>query len=233
MLKKLIGRLSLFAAVAALAAGPQIASAQTVAPPINPNGVTAPYGSFYGLYLQQPLGVTSGGSGGSIGPGAALTAATSAISTSETVLATDPLGSAYLASGTTFNVKLFGTCTSSVANNSTFTLRFGSTGTTADPSIGTFVVAAATSGSAVPFALDIPVTVRTIGSGTSATIYGYGVLSNSGTTGIAASALTVAPLTASTFSSVVPAGILSVSYKSAASTTASTFQNAIISALHP
>jgi hypothetical protein len=192
-------------------------------------------GSIYGanLYPTNPLGVTYGGTGGSIGSGAALTAATAAINTTETIIATDSLGTASLAVGTTFDFKAYGTCTASAANNSTFTVRFGTTGTISDPSIATWTVTSATTGTAIPFQIDMPITVRTIGSGTSATVYASAALDNNGTTGISATTPYVNAVAVGGFPSNISAGILSVSYKSAAVTTTTTFQTAIIAMLHP
>ncbi len=186
------------------------------------------------LTLNQPLPVTSGGTGGAIGPGPALTAATAAINTTDTILATDPLGTASLAAGTTFDIKLFGTCTSSASNTSTFTIRFGTTGTTSDATVATLSLTSATSGTAIGFSLDTMLTIRTIGS--SATSAAYGTLANGASTGTGTGISVISAganaYTTSSFNSSVTSGILSISYKSSATTTTTTFQNAIITVNH-
>ena len=144
----------LFAFSGSVAMAQTVTNNGTQSTPTNPAGTT----------LLPALPVAIGGTGGYIGPGSALLAATSGLNTSETVLATDPLGPVPLAAGTTLDFKAFGTCTASAANNSTFTVRYGTTGTTADTAIATFVVASASSGTTIPFAVDIPFTVRTVGT---------------------------------------------------------------------
>ncbi len=183
--------------------------------------------------LGTPLGITSGGTGGSIGPGSALIADTGAINTTDTILLTNPIGSASLAAGTTFTIKLQGTCTSSAANTSTFTVRFGSGGNTSDTTISTFTLNASASGSATPFDAEIMITIRTIGSGTSATNYAMlRVTNNLSDIGIISAVGNVVIGTASGFNSTISSGILSVSYKTSASTTSTNFHNGIILCSH-
>lgn len=180
-----------------------------------------------------PLAVTSGGTGGAIGPGSALTSASAAINTTDTILVTNALGTASLAAGSTFAIKLQGTCTSTASASSTFTVRFGTTGTTSDATIATYTLPSASTGTAIPFDAEIMLTIRTIGSGTSATCYGMLRLTNNGSNGgIVTTGANVATPTASGFNSSISSGILSVSYKTSASTTTSTFQTGIIFDLH-
>ena len=156
-------------------------------------------------------------------PGNALVGASAAINTTETVLVTAPAGSNGINPGTTYRIMLSGTCTSTAANVSTFTVRLGTAGTTADTSIATFTVTAATSGTSIPFQVIINLTFRTVGS--SGTVSGDIVVLQTGTTGIAAAAVTVNQ-TASVAAPNTAANdcVLSCTYKSAATTTTSTFQ---------
>ena len=169
---------------------------------------------------------------------AGLVAATAGLNTTETILVKSALllptrtdfGQTLLGTlnvGSLIRVTINGTCTSTNADVSTFTMRAGILGTTADASIATWVVTSSGSGTAIPFTVVINVTVRTLGaSGT-----GYGTMSvqNTGVTGIAAvtntvvasaSAITALPTTTATF--------LDFSYVSAATTTTCTFQAATL-----
>lgn len=156
--------------------------------------------------------------------------ASAAINTSETVVAGGSTSLQLLAgqllAGNSIRVVLQGTCTSTAANTSTFRVKFGTNGTTADGTILSATTAAAqTSGTNIAFTVIIEATVRTVGA--SATIAGTFTLINQGTTGISTTATQVIAMTASAFDSTV-ASYISVSYVSAASTTTSTFQNGIV-----
>ena len=161
---------------------------------------------------------------------AVTTAASSAINTTETIivggLSNSKIPANTLQAGTTVRIVLNGTCTSTAANASTFRVRFGGAGTTADTAIGSATTAAAaTSGTAIPFTAVIVFTVRTVGA--SGTIAGTLTLTNQGTTGIATTASQVIALTVAAPDTSVDRW-LSVSYQSAATTTTSTFQNGVI-----
>jgi len=148
--------------------------------------------------------------------------ATSGINTTETIVLVDAgMGTGIWQVGNTIHCVLWGTCTSSVANVSTFTLRAGTGGTTSDASIATATVTAAASGTSIPFYVDIVFTITA--TGTTGTIAGAMNLTNNGTTGIAAAATTVASLTATATLNTTSATAISLSYKSAATTTTTTF----------
>jgi len=179
--------------------------------------------------------LTSGGAGiptwttpASSGQASIITA-TSGINTTETVvIKTAALPVNRLVAGTVIRVTLLGTCTSTGANTSTFALRFGTAGTTADGLIASAVTsAAATSGTNVPFRAVFEFIVRTVG--TSATGHGFLSLANSGTTGISSTS-TGDQIILPTFTSfnTTTGTIISATYKSALSTTTSTFQDAFI-----
>jgi hypothetical protein len=85
---------------------------------------------------------------------------------------------------------------------------------------------AATSGTNIPFTAIMELTVRTTGA--SATCYGYLTLINQGTTGIATAVARVSVGTFTAFNTTTASNIISATYKSAASTTTSTFQVAFV-----
>jgi hypothetical protein len=148
-----------------------------------------------------------------------------AINTTSTIISSNGIrmSANQLTAGTIIRCNIFGTNTSSAANNSTFTLYYGPNGTTADTAIATFVLASATSGSNVPFRLFLFATVRTIGAG--GTLYGYGDLDNNGTTGIYTLNNLVQALSGALAINTTAVGYLSLGYVSAATTTTTTFNN--------
>lgn len=157
--------------------------------------------------------------------GAPIVANSGAINTSATILATSNVN-AGLQVGTSFKITLIGTCTASVANASTFTVRFGTAGTTGDGTIATAAFTSATSGTNVPFKVEIFLTVRTVGSGSSATVVGYATAFSQGAAGVATGLIAqnteMIVTTDTAFNSTIN-GILSIGYISAATTTTSTF----------
>jgi len=160
----------------------------------------------------------------------AIIATSGAINTTETIIVgginNARLGANQAKAGTTLRATLQGTCTSTVANASTWRIRIGTLGTTADTAVLTAANSvAAASGTSIPFLCDVYLTIRTIGA--AATISGYIVLTNTGVTGISAVTVQVVTATAVAFNSTVDNWI-SVTYASAAATTTSTFQNAIL-----
>lgn len=157
---------------------------------------------------------------------ASIVAASAAINTTETIIASAAYHANKAKVGSVIRATLEGTCTSTAANASTWRIRLGPLGTTADTAIFTAANSvAAASGTDVPFKAELVLTVRTLGA--TATVAGYLVLMNTGVTGISAVTLQIVPATVLTFDSTVD-NILSVSYVSAATTTTSTFQNAFI-----
>lgn len=165
----------------------------------------------------------------------ATTATSGAINTTETIVAgglaingaTAVIPANSLQIGTTIKITMNGTCTSTAANVSTFTLRMGTAGTTADASVATAATSvAATSGTNIGFTATMLFTVRTIGA--TGTIVGAMTVSNTGITGISANNSQSIPLTATATLNTTTANYIEVTYKSAATTTTSTFQNGIV-----
>jgi hypothetical protein len=158
--------------------------------------------------------------------GASITATTAAINTTETVLVKTPaLTASRLVAGTVFRVTLIGTCTSSVANASTFAVRYGTNGTTGDALLATFTTpTAGTLATNVPFRAVIEITILTTGA--SATSYGAIQITTQtgGIIGAVTAATGIPTMTA--INTTTANAILSVTYKSAATTTTSTFQEA-------
>lgn len=155
-----------------------------------------------------------------------------AINTTETVITkTAALAANRLLAGTTIRVTLIGTCTSTAANTSTFSVRIGTNGTTADGLMEQAVTAvAATSGTNIPFKVVFEFTVRTVGA--SATSQGMLSLIQTGITGISAQTTQVVLPTFTNFNTTTASNIISVSYLSAATTTTTTFNNAFIEILY-
>ena len=151
------------------------------------------------------------------------------INTTETIIAKTPaLIANRLIVGTHIRMILTGTCNASVANTSTFTVRMGTLGTTGDTAIATAVTGVSGTGAAaIPFKAVIDFTVRTIGA--SGTGFITLQVDSQGLTGIIAAQTPAIILPAmSTFNTTTASNILSVSYKSAATTTTSTFKQAVI-----
>jgi hypothetical protein len=158
------------------------------------------------------------------------TADTGAINTTETIIAGGlnncRIKANSLKVGSVIRCTMQGICTSTVANASTWRARLGTAGTTSDGTIASAANSvAATSGSGIPFVAEMLLTVRTIGA--SATLSGYLRLINTGTTGISAVESQTVPVTATAFDSTVD-NWLEFTYVSAATTTTSTFHNAVI-----
>lgn len=159
-----------------------------------------------------------------------ITANSAAINTTETViLKTAALPANRLVAGTTIRITLMGTCTSSAANVSTFAIRIGTLGTTADGLIASAATPiAAVTGTTIPFKVVWEIVVRTTGA--SATSHSYCTLLNTGITGITTSStgnIIILP-TFTNFNTTTANNIISATYKSAAATTTCIFQNAII-----
>lgn len=166
---------------------------------------------------------------------AVITATSAGLNTTETIvvggLNNAKVSGNTLKVGSTFRVVLQGTCTATVGNASTFRVRFGTTGTTADTAIGAATTAAsAAAGTAIPFKVEIVFTVRTVGA--AGTISGKLALTNQGTTGIATVVSQTFSLTVAALDTTVD-NWLSVTYQSAAATTTATFQDASIEVVKP
>ena len=154
-------------------------------------------------------------------------AASAALNTTGTLVSIGiPIPKNTLVAGSTYEITLFGTCTSSNADTSTFTGRIGTLNTIADAALFTKTLASAGSGSNIPFCLKIRFTVRTIGA--TATIYGHIELMNEGTTGIYTAVTQVGALTSVSTHDSTANNYLNISYVTNAVTTTTTFQNVII-----
>lgn len=162
----------------------------------------------------------------------AIIANSAAINTTETVITkTVALAANRLLAGTTIRVTLIGTCTSTVANTSTFTIRIGTNGSTADGIMQQAVTSvAAASGTNVPFKAVFEFTVRTTGA--SATSHGYLTLLNTGVTGISAQTTQIVLPTFTNFNTTTASNIISATYVSAAATTTTTFNDAFIEVIY-
>ena len=157
----------------------------------------------------------------------ALTAATAAITTTETKLASFVIPANTMAAGTSFRITLFGTCTSTAANTSNIRVRLGTAGTTADAVVALVAPVAATTGTNVPFSVTMLVTIRTAGA--AGTAAGSGMLTNFAySTGIATNGVSVGTPTSGVAVNTTVANTIQVSYASTAATTSSIFQLATI-----
>ncbi len=162
---------------------------------------------------------------------ASIVAATAAINTTETIVVKTPAMAANrMVAGSTIRITLVGTNTSSAANTSTFRLRLGTAGTTADALLATVTTAtAATTGTAVPFRVVIDLTIRTTTTAfATVTVFNTGGTS----TGISTVPVQVLLHTMSALNTATAAQILSATYLSAATTTTSTFQMGFIDFLY-
>jgi len=156
--------------------------------------------------------------------------ASAAINTTDTYIsaAYAANGGAAAAANQCFKITAYGTCTSTVANVSTFRPRMGTAGTTADTLLTTLTCTAAASGTTIPFIYETWITIRTVG--TSGTVWAFSRLTNSGATGISSTQVVVSTGGSTT---VNTSGFqhIGLSYSSAASTTTSTFQSVIVERL--
>jgi hypothetical protein len=202
-------------------------STAAAAVPVPPAGAAA-------LYFDSVTGTwnskTPAGISAPIAPpvgNTASVAVSAALNTVETLITpATPIPANFLQVGTTYRITVSGTCTSTVANLSTFTIRLGTAGTVADTSIATITCTAAASGAAIPFQAVFYVTIRSIGAG--GTAMGSGSLVNTGITGISANGVGGGGSTATAAVNTTVANFIEVTYKSAAATTTSTFQMAIV-----
>jgi hypothetical protein len=156
------------------------------------------------------------------------------INTTETVVVkSGTLAANRLVAGTVIRAVLEGTCTASAANTSTFQIRIGTAGTTADTLVFSGVTAAsAVTGTAVPFRAILELTVRTVG--VSATATGFLTIQTTGgtATGISTIPVQVILPTMTAFNTTTASNIISATYKSAATTTTCTFKQAFIEVVY-
>lgn len=164
---------------------------------------------------------------------ASIVANSAGINTTETIIVKSAaLAANRLVAGTHIRATLIGTCTTTVANTSSFLVRMGTNGTTADTAIATATTGVAgTTGTAIPFKVVIDFTVRTVGA--SGTGFITAALDSNGTTGIIATTgqLLIQP-SMSAFNTTTASNIISFSYVSAATTTTSTFNQAVIEVVY-
>jgi hypothetical protein len=154
-------------------------------------------------------------------------AASAAINTTATYITpSTPIPANTLQVGTTYQITVSGTCTSTAANVSTFVLRLGTAGTTADTSVCSVTCTAAASGTTIPFTAFFRVTIRTTGS--AGTAMGSGCIINTGITGISSNGVGGGGSTATSAVNTTVANFVGVSYSSAATTTTCTFQIAFV-----
>lgn len=156
-----------------------------------------------------------------------LVAASAAVNTTETILAQIPLlPGTSLAVGSIIKGTVFGTCTNTSTDLSTFAIRAGILGTIADQSVATATVTAGTNGTNVPFSADFEFVVRTLGATGTAELgmkLLNGTTAATGLTGIAPYGITNV-ISAGTNLATTTATFIELTYLSAATTTTSTFQ---------
>lgn len=151
------------------------------------------------------------------------------LNTTETIICQGSVIAANrLVEGTVLHISAFGVCTTTVANASTFTVRIGTAGTTSDGAIATLTTGnAGTTGTNVLFNLEEDIVIRTTGS--SATVDARDKLF-SGANGIQGSTtVQLGAPTPATFNSTTASQFIELTYKSAATTTTSTFKQVTIS----
>ncbi len=199
-------------------------------------GVPVPPAASNALYFDSVSGVLQSknpaGATAPIAPNQNNTssvAASAAINTVETVITpSTPIPANYLQVGTTYRIVVSGTCTSTVANLSTFTVRIGPAGTVADTAIATITCTAAAAGAAIPFEAVFYITIRALGAVGSGAAMASGYVVNTGVTGISSNGVGGGGSTATGSINTTVANFIEVSYKSAAATTTCTFQMAIV-----
>src|SRR5207302_1293337 len=116
---------------------------------------------------------------------------------------------------------MFGVCTATVANASTWTVRFGTAGTTGDAAVATAAVTSAAAGAAIVFKAEIVLVVTALGA--TGAVAGNLTVYNTGITGISTNNVTSVALTPTSTLNTQVTSYLTVTYKSAATTTTSTF----------
>ena len=148
------------------------------------------------------------------------------ISNTDTVVQSLTIGTG-LQAGDSYEISAYGTCTSTVANLSTFTIRVGTAGSVADTSMGTVTCTAAASGTNIGFYFNALFTCRTTGA--PGTGIANGGVQNAGVTGISSVTNAISGNTATGAITTASANIISLTYQSAAGTTTSSFRNVTIS----
>ena len=147
-----------------------------------------------------------------------------AIYTVQTIITPNPYAMRSAYGGDTYRITIYGTCTSNAANTHTFNILSGYYNTLSDQVIGSISFNAATSGTNIPFKLEILLTWD-MASGTKMKI--CGTCLNNGVTGIAASAVTIFTPALSATVSDTSTPYLNVSYQSSNSGTSCVFQTVV------
>jgi hypothetical protein len=178
---------------------------------------------------QTPGMTTFGSPSGNVplylnGPVKSRVTTSAAINTTETYIS---IAQQYMVpyAGMTVRFTIYGTCTSTAGNTNTFRVRAGS-GTIADPIVYTATFTAATTGTNVPFKIEIVCVLRTFTNGTD-TVFSSGDVINEGVTGIVASETKLLTSASGTFNTSGSSNF-GVTYQASAATTTCTFQNVIV-----
>ncbi len=189
-----------------------------------------------GVIMQGPNGILFFSNGtawlplNSRYPASASVSTSSGLNTVETYIsAAFPIPANTLTAGMAFRIKAFGTCTSSVAKTSTFTVRLGTAGTTADTSVLAATATSSGSGTSIPFMVEAIVTIRSIGSG--GTAVASVALVNTGITGVSTTATVVVGAGTTAAVNTTLANFLGISYLSSGSTTTCTFNQVTVEQL--
>ena len=153
--------------------------------------------------------------------------ATSAISTVQTIITPSPYAMRDAYSGDTYRITIYGTCTSNAANTHTFNILSGYYNTLSDQVIGSVSFNAATSGTGVPFKIQLLLTWD-MASGVKMKISGICLNNGTGTvTGISPQAITVFTPALSATVTDTSTPYLNVSYQSSAAGTSCVFQDVV------
>lgn len=156
---------------------------------------------------------------------ASMTAASAAITTSETPILSMAIPANTLGAGISFKIRLFGAATSGIATTSNLRVRLGTANSNSDPVVAAITPTSALGGSNVPFGAEFLITVRT--GGASGTMAGMGQLVNNGALGITATGSVIGANTTSTVNTAV-ANYIRITFQSGNAATSATFQLANI-----
>jgi len=158
-----------------------------------------------------------------------IVADTASINTTETVVVQSAaLAASRFQAGTVIRVTLYGACTTTAGNTTTFKIRIGTAGTTSDTSVFSYTTSAAgTTGTAIPFKVTLETTIRTTGS--AATSFGNIEILTKVNTGIVTQlSLPDSAGAGGTFNTATAGLIISATCSTAATTTSHTFHQAFI-----
>lgn len=156
---------------------------------------------------------------------ASIAAASAGINSTETQVVSLAIPAGVMVAGTTYRITASGVCTSTGADVGHFRARLGSATLTGNIAVDVSPTASG-SGTAIPFWVDILVTVRTAGA--TGTLIGSGGLDNNGVTGVSAATTVVAQSVATVAVDTTAAKLIELTFQAAAATTTCTFHNAAI-----